>query len=282
MKWLDKLQRKFGRYAVHDLMKYITVVYAVGLLIEILAPGFYAQYLCLNMSEVLRGQVWRLVTFLVCPPGGSLMMSVIVMVIYYQLGSTLERCWGAFRFNLYILSGVIFHIVAAVIVTILRGNCILYGAEYLNWTMLLAFVTEFPDTVVYIMYILPVKAKWIGIVDAVYLGALIVFGLLSPLIPTIMISNFTTGVVVLFCVMNYIIYFLSAPGSRYTPKQVVRRANYTRKVVVAKTKAAGRHRCAVCGRTDADGEELEFRFCSKCNGNFEYCQDHLYTHKHVE
>lgn len=273
-----------GRYAVRDLMKYITIIYGTGLLIEILAPGFYGQYLCLNMQEVFRGQIWRLVTFMVYPPGGSLIMSLLIMLIYYQFGSALERCWGAFRFNLYVLSGIFFHIIAAVAVTILEGNCILYGANYLHMTMMLAFITEFPDTVFYVLYFIPVKAKWIGIVDAIYLGALIIFGLLSPLIPTIMISDFTTGVVVLLCVLNYIIYFFSAPGGSYTPKQVMRRANYARKVAAAAPKraAAGRHRCAVCGRTEADGEEMEFRFCSKCNGNFEYCQDHLYTHKHVE
>ncbi len=284
MKWLDKLQRKFGRCAVYDLMKYITVIYGVGVLLQIVAPGFYEQYLCLNMQQVFRGQIWRLVTFMVYPPGGSLIMSLLIMLIYYQLGSALERCWGTFRFNLYMLSGIFFHIIAALIVTILEGNCVLYGASYLNWTMLLAFITEFPNTQFYIMFIIPVKAKWIGIADAIYLGAIILFGLLSPLIPTIQFSNFTTGVVVLFCVLNYIIYFFSSPGSHYTPRQMKRRADFARKVAAAapKAAAAGRHRCAVCGRTEADGDDLEFRFCSKCNGNFEYCQDHLYTHKHVE
>ena len=281
MKWIDKLQRKFGRYAVRDLMKYLTMVYGAGLLIEIIAPGFYAQYLCLNMQAVLHGQIWRLVTFMVYPPGGGLVMSLLIMLIYYHFGTTLERCWGTFRFNLYVFSGILFHIVAAVVVTLLEGNCVLYGANYLHMTMMLAFITEFPDTMFYVMYFLPVKAKWIGIVDAIYLGALIVFGLLSPLIPTIRISNFTTGVVVLLCVLNYIIYFFSAPGSHYTPRQIKRRVEFARKVKVPMAKA-GHHRCAVCGRTEADGDELEFRFCSKCNGNFEYCQDHLYTHKHVE
>lgn len=281
MKWIDKLQRKFGRYAVHDLMKYMTAIYGVGLLIEIIVPGFYAQYLCLNMQAVLHGQVWRLVTFMVYPPGGGLVMSLLIMLIYYHFGTTLERCWGAFRFNLFVFSGIFFHIVAAVVVTLLEGNCILAGANYLHMTMMLAFITEFPDTVFYVMYILPVKAKWIGIVDAIYLGAMIVFGLLSPLIPTIQISDFTTGVVVLLCVLNYIIYFFSAPGSHYTPRQIKRRVEFAHKVKAPMAKA-GHHRCAVCGRTEADGDELEFRFCSKCKGNFEYCQDHLYTHKHVE
>ncbi len=281
MKWIDKLQRKFGRYAVDDLMKYITAIYAVGLLIEIVAPGFYHQYLALNMREVFRGQIWRLVTFVVYPPGGSLVMSLLIILIYYQLGGALERCWGRFRFNLYMISGIFFHIIAALVVTLLRGNCVLYGASYLNWTMLLAFITEFPNTQFYIMFILPVKAKWIGIVDAVYMGAIIIFGLLSPLIPTIRFSDFTTGIVALFCVLNYIIYFFSAPGSHYTPRQIKRRAEFAHKVKAPMAKA-GHHRCAVCGRTEADGDDLEFRFCSKCNGNFEYCQDHLYTHKHVE
>ena len=284
MNWLDKLQRKYGRYAVHNLTKYMTIMYAAGLLIQIFAPGFYEMYLCLNMSQVLKGQIWRLVTFVLYPPGGDLFFSLIMMVIYYQLGNTLAGCWGAFRYNLYIFSGVIFHIIAALLVTLIEGSCVLYGVSYLNMTMLLAFVTEFPDTQFYLFYFIPIKAKWIGIVDAAYLGLIIVCGLLSPLIPSIQISDFSTGVLVLFCVLNYIVYFFSMPGSRFSPKQVKRRADFNRKVnnAGAKKVRAGKHRCAVCGRTEADGENLEFRFCSKCNGNYEYCQDHLYTHMHVE
>lgn len=283
MSWLDKLQRKYGRYAVYNLTKYMTIMYVAGLLLQVFAPGFYESYLCLNMSQVFKGQIWRLVTFVIYPPGGSLFYSLIMMVIYYQLGTTLERCWGALRYNLYIFSGMLFHIVAALLVTLIEGSCVLYGVGYLNMTMLLAFITEFPDTQFYLFYFIPIKAKWIGIVDAAYLGLIIVCGLLSPLIPAIQISNFSTGVLVLFCVLNYIIYFFSMPGSRFSPKQVKRRVEYASKVAGANAKAKfGKHRCAVCGRTEADGDDLEFRFCSKCNGNYEYCQDHLFTHQHIK
>ena len=42
-----------------------------------------------------------------------------------------------------------------------------------------------------------------------------------------------------------------------------------------------RHKCAVCGRTELDAPDLEFRYCSKCAGDHEYCSEHLYTHTHV-
>lgn len=283
MKWLDKLQRKYGRHAIHNLTKYMTIIYATGLILQIMAPGFYEMYLSLHMSQVFKGQIWRLVTFVIYPPGGGLFFSLIMMVIYYQLGNTLENCWGAFRYNLYIFSGVLFHIVAALLVTLIEGDCYLTGVSYLNMTMLLAFITEFPNTQFYLLYFIPVKAKWIGIVDAAYLGLIIVSGLLSPIFPGVQISDFGTGVLVLFCVLNYIVYFFTLPGNRYTPRQIKRRTVYAAKVAASNVKVkAGLHRCAVCGRTEADGEELEFRFCSKCNGNYEYCQDHLYTHMHVE
>lgn len=282
MNWLDKLQRKYGRYAIFNLTKYMIIVYAAGLALQVFAPNFYETWLCLDMRQVFKGQIWRLITFVVYPPGGSLFISLVIMVIYYQLGTALERCWGAFRYNLYIFSGVIFHVIAALLVYLIRGNCVIEGVGYLNWTMMLAFVTEFPDTTIYIMYILPVKAKWLGIVYAVYMGLLIVSGLLSPLIPGIMLADFATGVQLLFCVLNYIIYFFSMPGSRFAPKELKRRTDFVRKVNAGAAKVrSGKHRCAVCGRTENDGD-LEFRFCSKCNGNYEYCQDHLYTHMHVE
>ena len=43
-----------------------------------------------------------------------------------------------------------------------------------------------------------------------------------------------------------------------------------------------RHKCAICGRTEIDSPQLEFRYCSKCEGSYEYCSDHLFTHEHVK
>ena len=67
MNWIQKLERKFGRYAINNLMLYITIFYIVGYALNMLSPGFYSTYLSLDVSAILRGQVWRLVTFIIEP-----------------------------------------------------------------------------------------------------------------------------------------------------------------------------------------------------------------------
>ena len=113
MNWLDKLERKFGRYAIHNLMYYIIVLYVAGLVLQLFVPEFYYQYLCLDVPAILRGQVWRVVTFIIQPPQTSYLFMVFALYLYYMLGKSLEQTWGAFRFNLYFFAGMLFHVIAA-------------------------------------------------------------------------------------------------------------------------------------------------------------------------
>ena len=64
MNWMDKLERKIGRYAVPNLMLYIIIMYGAGYVLYLINPAFYAQYLCLNAQAILHGQVWRIITFI--------------------------------------------------------------------------------------------------------------------------------------------------------------------------------------------------------------------------
>ena len=117
MKLLNKLERKFGRYAIHNLMYYIIVLQVAGIAINILAPSFIETYLSLDVGKVLQGQVWRLFTFVLDTGydvyGLNILFTAITLYLYYMIGRTLENIWGAFRFNLYYLSGILFNIVAA-------------------------------------------------------------------------------------------------------------------------------------------------------------------------
>ena len=113
MNWLEKMERKFGRYAIHNLMYYIIVLYVAGLVLQLFVPEFYYQYLCLDVPAILRGQVWRVVTFIIQPPQTSYLFMVFALYLYYMLGKSLEQTWGAFRFNLYFFAGMLFHVIAA-------------------------------------------------------------------------------------------------------------------------------------------------------------------------
>lgn len=130
MNWMDKLERKIGRYAVPNLMLYIIIMYGAGYVLYLINPAFYAQYLCLNAQAILHGQVWRIITFIIQPPSYSLIWMLVALSLYYFIGKELERAWGTFRFNLYFFAGVLFHVIAAILVYVLTGLVLPLGTGY--------------------------------------------------------------------------------------------------------------------------------------------------------
>ena len=293
MNLLDKLEKKFGRYAIHNLMYYIIILYALGYVIVTFVPQFYLEYLSLDPTMIMRGQIWRIITFIIYPPNTNLFYFLISMYLYYSIGRVLEAQWGAFRFNLYFLTGVLLHVVAAFISCYGFGANIgpAFGTYYLNYSLFFAFAATYPDMQFLLFYIIPIKAKWLGIIDGIYFGVTILAGFCARFLPVnVIMALMRAGIVAhpaysvmaLVSLGNFLIFFFGMRNMRrYNPKEIYRRKVYAKSVKQGQ-KNATTHRCAVCGRTEKDGDDLVFRFCSKCNGNYEYCQDHLFTHEHVK
>lgn len=285
MSWLDKLERRFGRFAIHNLMYYIIILYVVGLVIQLFAPSFYYQYLSLDVGAILHGQIWRVVTFIIQPPQSSYIFMVFALYLYYMLGRELERTWGAFRFNLYFFAGMLFHVIAAFAAYFITGVSFPLGTWYLNMSLFLAFAAIYPDMQFYLFFMIPVKAKWLGWLDGLYFLYTIVQAFLPAygggVFGVVYQSNAIAAAV---SILNFVIFFLGSRNmQRFSPKQQRRKRQFQQKIRPENRYAGGaRHRCAVCGRTELDDPALEFRYCSKCNGNYEYCQDHLFSHIHVK
>lgn len=272
MNFFRKLEYKFGKYAIHNLMYYIILLYGAGIVMSLMNPYFYPMYLSLNAEAILHGQVWRLVTFLICPPSSGIFFNLIAMFLYYSLGTTLERTWGAFRFNVYFIMGILGHIVAAFLIYFITGASYPLSTYYLNNSLFLAFAVTFPEMQFYLMGILPIKAKWLGI----FYGLTFLYEFVAGSI----VSRIGIGL----SLLNFVIFFgLTRNLKSISPKELKRKQNFkenTKKAEIQKIKLS-HHKCALCGRTDEDDKGLEFRYCSKCEGGLEYCMDHLYTHKHV-
>ena len=267
MRFFYKLERKYGRYAIHNLMYYMILFSGVGFLLNMFAPGLIEAYFSLNARALLQGQVWRVVTFLIQPFSTEIFYCLLSMYLYYMVGSTLERVWGAFRFNVYIFMGIIGHVLAALVIYAATGYSVPMSTHYLYMSLFLAFAATFPDMEFLLFFVIPVKAKYLAILDSLYFLQALLFGGLAQ------------RAEVILSLANFLIFFLMTRNyHRISPKEIHRKQAFKTKM-----KAAGgvTHRCAVCGRTEKDGEDLVFRYCSKCEGNYEYCQDHLYTHKHV-
>lgn len=170
MKWLNKLERKFGRYAIRDLMLYIVVLNGVVFAADLLIPksNLYGKFV-LDPIKVLSGEVWRLVTFLFLPPFTSYVWILLTLYFYYMVGSNLENLWGSFRFNLYYLIGIL-GTIAASFITMSPVTPV-----HLNLSLFLAFAFLFPNFEILIFFILPVKIKYLAWLEWAFIVYNIIF-----------------------------------------------------------------------------------------------------------
>ena len=274
--WLDKMERRFGRYAIRNLTMYLLAGYAIGYLLSFTMPQLLT-YFTLEPALILKGQVWRLLSWVIIPPNDNIIFVIFMMLLYYSLGNTLESYWGAFRYNVYIFSGILFTVIGAFIVNGLIGGITgfgsLYSTYYSNMSIFLACASIMPDYQLLLYGIIPIKMKWLAVLDVVLLAVDAVQG------------GLIIRIVIIASLLNFIIFFFCNRNLRgHSPKQAARRKKFQKQISRPQNQYAGgaKHRCAVCGRTELDNPTLEFRYCSKCNGNYEYCQDHLFTHEHVK
>jgi hypothetical protein len=195
-----------------------------------------------------------------------------MLYFYFSLGKVLEQTWGAFRFNVYIFSGLIFTVLGSFVLYLIYpvyGFGAYFSTYYINMSIFLAFAVSYPDMQVMLYFLIPIKVKWMGMLYAL----LLIYDAIQ--------GGWPTRVAILASLMNFLIYFFSTRNvQRYRPGEIHRRQEFRRNVKKARPKSQTAHKCAICGRTEKDGDHLEFRYCSKCDGNYEYCQDHLFTHTH--
>ena len=301
MNWLDKLERKFGRYAIPNLTVYLLAGYVIGFAVYYLAPNLL-RYLTLEPYYILHGQIWRIISWVLIPPTGSLFSLFFLVLLYYSLGTALERTWGTFRYNVYIFSGILFTAVGAFILygvssllgvqslglwTTVNGYITyptMFSTYYVNMSIFLAYAATFPDYEVLLFFILPIKVKFLGIIY----GAMLVYQFIVGYGTSSALFYYNLGIrfVITASLLNFVVFFFpSRRKVRRGPIRITRQQAAKQQSFRHEAKKSGsitRHKCAVCGRTDETNPELEFRFCSKCNGNYEYCQDHLFTHQHVK
>ncbi len=286
--FINNLERKFGKYAIPNLTMYIIGLYVIGYVMELFSVKYNViPYITLNPALILQGQVWRIISWVLIPPSGLSVLVIITLIFYYFIGNNMERTMGTFRYNLFVFGGMLFMIIgaflaygvnylidpekAALIVTFYSS---VFSTYYLQQMVFLAFAICYPEMQVLLMFIIPIKVKWLGIAYGVLLVFECVQGLLT--------GNYCVFFAIGSQLLNLFLFYLQTGKlSRFKPKDVQRRHDFSKNVKMA-PRGITRHKCAVCGRTEESNPNLEFRFCSKCNGNYEYCQDHLFTHQHIK
>ena len=290
MSWFEK---KFGKYAISNISLMLIMCYAVGYVLQLISPTFL-NFLTLDPYAILHGQIWRVFTWILVPPDSLDLFTILMLYFYYSVGTSLERYWGTYRYNVYLFMGMIMTVLASFAVMgvsyLMFGDTLaskemaqalfamcssLFSTYYINMSILLAFAATFPEVQVLLMFVIPVKIKWLGVVYGGMLVLQLVNGTGHP-----MADLFYRSAIAVSLLNFAVFYFKSRNKIHMTPKQMKRRQQFKQEVKQA-TRVT-KHKCAICGRTDEDDENLEFRFCSKCEGNYEYCQNHLFTHEHVK
>lgn len=262
MNLLNNLERKFGKFAIQRLMGYI-----IGANVLVFLAGFAFPYiyglLALNPRLVMQGEFWRVLTFLFIPPTQSMFFAIFVFYFYYMVGSGLEEAWGSFRFNVYYFIGA----AATIGASFLTGGV---GTPlYLNLSLFLAFATLYPEYEVRLFLMLPIKVKYLGWIYGVFL------------LVTVLTGSLAAKLAALASVLNYLFFFSGHIVStvRHRKKVSHHRSSYISRMPPQRRSV---HMCTVCGITEEDNPGMDFRYCSKCEGDYEYCMDHLKDHEHKE
>ncbi len=312
---MNSLNNKFRKFAIPNLTLWLIAGYVVGYMISMVNSSFL-YWLSLDPYKILHGQVWRLITWVIIPPNmlGSdplgLFFVLLMLFCCYSIGNILERAWGTVRYNIFIFTGIALAIVSAFIylliiflsgsyeafVALENANLAMdwfaFSTYYINISIYIVFAMTYPDNIVRLYFVIPIKMKWLGIVDTIYL------------IYTFIIGYTPEKAAVLAALLNCFIFYLSnIRGKNLNPYQIHRRNSFNRAFNrgvqnAGRTRNTGgvtsstsdvkmnpgsrtRHKCAICGKTEVSDPDMEFRYCSKCAGSYEYCSTHLFTHTHV-
>jgi hypothetical protein len=258
------LEPKLRRFAVPNLTAILIagqVMAYVAYNVEGQRGGFdLIDQIVLIPAKVLQGEVWRLVTFLFLPPFTNVIMAFLFWWAFWFCGTFLEQVWGPFRYNAFLLAGWL----ATVAVSFLAPESPTANF-YLKTTVFLAFATLNPDFSFYIYMLVPVKAKWLAALTWFFLGYAFARG------------NGIERAVVAASVANYFLFFGATLWRNV--KQRRRRMRFQKRAPHAPQRLV--HKCAVCGLTSEEAPQMQFRYCSRCDGERCYCPEHLRDHEHV-
>ncbi len=260
MRLLDRLERKFRPYAVPNLTLVIIMGQTLAYILGQANPRIYGQMVLLPQL-VLEGQVWRLGSFcFATDPEMNLFFFVIAMWVFNLLGSALEQTWGTVRYNLYLLSGYIATVTVAFIYPDQEAT-----TAFIGMSVFLAFAQLYPNFVFYMMFILPVKVRWLALLNWIGLSFVLIGG------------DMQARLSALAAIANFLLFF----GREIVQRVRSKGRHMQRRAEIAAEIGKPKHECVVCGATDKSDSTLEFRYCSKCEGALCYCENHLRDHDHV-
>lgn len=278
MNWISRKIELFcykhPRFGISNLMLYVVIGNVIIWLFSMMdTTNLLAASLQFSPQLILKGQIWRLISFAFVPTSGGV-LALIMFYFYYFIGNTLEQYWGKAKFTLFFFSGILFTVIYAFVIYFITGADIRISASYIYLSMFFSFATLFPETQVLLFFIIPMKIKWLAYIDAAFfLYEIIVTPFPYNLIPVVAVLNY-----LLFC-GGWLFQFLGKKRGYNNPK-VINYKKAAKQVNRNRNNAPYSRKCEVCGITDGDDPDMEFRYCSRCIGYHCYCSRHINDHIH--
>jgi len=307
---MGNLKRNANRFlyrhrdkGIPNLMLYLSIgnviVNLLALFLE--SKGInLGSLLMFNAERILAGQVWRLFTFplIYLMEIRYLIFKLLSLYVCYWVGKAIEGIWGTLRLNLFYLSAVLLMDLVGILLYVIFSTSAYFSAIYINSSLFLAIATLCPEQTVLVFFFIPLKMRWAALVNVAWT----VYEILDYALPFAAYSGSFFWYVLLFAsvaplvaLINYLLFFGRNVKNLFVPPKIYQTIKKKQKKTTSAPNPdwaknyrgpAGerpyRHKCTVCGRTDADCPGLEFRYCSKCAGYFCYCIDHINNHTHVQ
>ena len=300
-RWLDRFCYNHPNFGIPNLMKYIVIGNVLIYFLDMFSNGYVSWALGFYPGLIFQGQIWRLITFVFIPESsGFILWFVMTTLLYYYIGNILERQWGTTRFTVFYGLGVLLNIIVGLVIYGINyaqlsgagiladqiqnylSNFSMVDMHYINMSLFFSFATLYPDALIRIYLILPVKAKWLAVLYVVLtVYDLLRSGLWGALftLPQLL----AVWLVYLVFFWDRIADLLGEFGFAVRHQNSSQTIHFKAAVKQQRKKAREqgyRHKCEVCGRTDTDFPDLQFRYCSKCAGYHCFCEDHIFNHTH--
>jgi len=283
LKFLNRKIEKFcwthPNFGVPRLMLYIVIANAIVWLFGMMdTTNTLYSLLYFDPALVMKGQIWRLVTFMLVPETTRPLILLISLYFYYFIGTSLESEWGKGKFTIYYFSGLLLTVLYSMVFFWITGNRVAVTATYVNLSLFFAFASLWPEERVLVFYIIPMKIKWLAWIDAAFFAVTVVQLLLMGMVGYALVP--------IVAMVAYLLFFWEWLYGFISPQRAKQKARTiqfkqaVRKSQQEQAKQPYARKCAVCGRTDTDHPQLEFRYCSRCAGYHCFCEEHINNHIH--
>jgi membrane associated rhomboid family serine protease len=258
-KILARLERRLGRFAVPNLIAILVIGMGLVWVLSATRPEAMAR-LAFDWPMIRFGQFWRLGTFLFIPPASRSYWILVNLYFIWWIGSSLEQHWGTFRFNVYYFVGAFATIVAGILANHISNT-------WLDYSLMLAFATVFPNVEILLFFVIPVRVKWIGALVACFFAYELVTG------------DFATRAAIVAALSSYALFFAEDGLKAWRGRRVTMRQQVRRTEMKSNAPALGQRECALCGAKEIDGADIRVCVCTKCGGRARnLCLQHARNH----